>query len=168
MTAFRRIIISSGALSPLMGSSAFVFGMRNHQSHTLSTTTGLHAYEMSYSTAVPSNCEQDCEFDFIEAATQAAIEREATQEAPARIPARVYEMPVYSAPTEVAATTMPSEEEEDYEFDFLAAATQAAVERESREAQIHGAAEADHEVAPFKVYPAFYPRATSQSLMRND
>merc|ERR1711935_353983 len=66
----------------------------------------------------------------------AAIEREATSSntssSASVVPTirKVYEMPVYSTSTEVIA----EEDNDEFEFDFVAAATDAAIDRENEEA----------------------------------
>merc|ERR1711935_222521 len=70
----------------------------------------------------------------------AAIEREATSSntssSASAVPSirKVYEMPVYSTSTEVIAEEVNDEFELELEFDFIAAATDAAIDREKEEA----------------------------------
>jgi len=98
--------------------------------------------------------ENDYEYDFIAAATQAAVERE-NREAQSKAaftartttkknPMSVFETASTTSAASMAttmSTTMPPTED-DYEYDFIAAATQAAVERENREAQAKAEADA--------------------------
>ena len=162
-TVFRNILISTQALLSLpMGSSAFVLETRrhHHRSHTRSST-GIHA-SVSTSPATPQRRDRD--YDFIEAATEAAIERQHTEAASfdayaaiqlhprtaaiereatsssntsssagVVVPTnrKVYEMPVYSTSTEAIAE---EQDNGDFEFDFVAAATDAAIDRENEEA----------------------------------
>jgi hypothetical protein len=157
-TVFRNILISTQALSLPMGSSAFVLEMRqHHRSHTRST--GIHASV----SALPATPQRECETDFVAAATEAAIERQYAEAASFNAYAaiqlyprtaviereatsssrsssasvvptirKVYEMPVYSTSTEEIAEE--DNDEFELEFDFIAAATDAAIDREKEEA----------------------------------
>jgi hypothetical protein len=152
-TVFRNILISTQALSLPMGSSAFVLEMRqHHRSHTRST--GIHASV----SALPATPQRGCEIDFVAAATEAAIERQYaeaasfnayaaiqlyprtaaiereatssnTSSSASVVPTirKVYEMPVYSTSTEEIADE--DNDEFELEFDFIAAATDAAINR---------------------------------------
>lgn len=163
---FRRIILSFQVFSPLIGSSAFVLGMRNrNRNHHLGypSTTSIHASN-SMMTATATMSEEDNIFDFIAAATNAAVDRENCEtkaNAQKKHPIGDFETSP-SAPSKTATAPMSEDSDNDefeFEFDFITAATQAAVERENREAiaKEEAAAKADTRTASafaFAVYPA--------------
>jgi len=169
---FRRIIVSFQIFSPLIGSSAFVLGMRNrNRNYHLGypPTTTIHASDsmVMYSataTAMATMSEEDNVFDFIAAATNAAVNRENCEtkaNAQKKHPIGDFETSP-SAPSKTATAPMSEDSDNDefeFEFDFITAATQAAVERENREAiaKAEAAAKADTRTASafaFAVYPA--------------
>lgn len=150
ITVFRRIIISSQVLSPFMGSTAFVLGMRHHHRREIvSISTAVHASSMPS----PRITKDDYELDFIAAATHAAVEREALG-ASGVLTKTTTARTFTTQPTRSPVAAVPVTNEQDYEFDFIAAATQAAIERETREAQEKARTE---EPASFKILPAFVP-----------
>ena len=152
-TIIRNTLLTSQMLSPMIGSSAFVVGMRSRSGQPPAAPTALSAGE------------EDCEFDFIAAATQAAVEREAREE----LATESTTTSTTSLPPLRSTTTTPpptsfedsSAAEDDFVFDFIAAATQAAVEREARGAELIEADDAETPTPAFAVYPAFAPRTTA-------
>lgn len=163
------VILSLQVFSPLIGSSAFVLGMRNrnrnrnHHSGYSSTRT-IHASDFivkHLATAMETEAmsEEDHVFDFIEAATKAAMDRENCEtkaNSKKKYPIGDFETSS-SAPSKSAAAPMSenSNDEFELEFDFIAAATEAAVERENREAiATAGKAATRASAFAFAVYPA--------------
>ena len=98
------------------------------------------------------------EFDFLAAATQAAIEREG-REAPSASTPTYYYYSKTPARTEFTAPPTAVTNEKDYELDFLATATQAAVDREAQTNQ-----KVD-EPSPFKVVPSFVPKTRNANRL---
>merc|ERR1712025_556871 len=116
-------------------------GTRSHKGHSM-----LHALSAPISPQTSADIdENNYEFDFIEAANQAALERENRLVHQQHLQNQLAKESKPIAPpspllTTVMTTMKQSEnlpnnvDEDDYEFDFLEAATMAAVEREQREA----------------------------------
>lgn len=157
IAVFQRIIISSQVLSPLMESSAFVLGMKHHRRGHMLSTTAVHATSISN----PNINKDEYEFDFLAAATQAAIEREDREASSSSVTTILRETTTtnaFAAPTSQVVASEPIVNEEDYEYDFIAAATQAVVERENRDAEAK--AKAEESASSFKVYPAFVSPAS--------
>ena len=158
-TIIRNTLLSSQVLFPATGSSAFVVGMRSRRDGP--PAVPLHSSASASSPTAQMASEDDYEFDFIAAATQAAVEREA-REAPSNPPSSA-SASASTTPSGTASMTpneaspipavVPPANEDDCVFDFIAAATQAAVEREAREAEAE--AEAEAATSSFAVYPAF-------------
>eukprot|EP00535_Pseudo-nitzschia_heimii_P006557 CAMPEP_0197177736 /NCGR_PEP_ID=MMETSP1423-20130617/3240_1 /TAXON_ID=476441 /ORGANISM="Pseudo-nitzschia heimii, Strain UNC1101" /LENGTH=139 /DNA_ID=CAMNT_0042627335 /DNA_START=58 /DNA_END=473 /DNA_ORIENTATION=- len=135
-TVIRNTLLSSQVLSPMIGSSAFVVGMRSRSGPPAAV-------------ALRASNEDAYEFDFIAAATQAAVEREAREEqaiatsttlspsvSSTRPPLQTTTTPfgtslVPDETTSVSSFEREDDDDDDFEFDFIAAATQAAVEREA-------------------------------------
>ena len=161
------VILSLQVFSPLIGSSAFVLGMRNrnrnHHSGYSSTRT-IHASDFivkHLATAMETEAmsEEDHAFDFIEAATKAAMDRENCEtkaNSKKKYPIGDFETSS-SAPSKSAVAPMSENGNDEFEleFDFIAAATEAAVERENREAiATAGKAATRASAFAFAVYPA--------------
>lgn len=163
----------------MIGSSAFVLGMRSHRGHPTASamiraSSAPISPEASAASAVALDSEDDFEFDFIEAATRAAVERENRlvqqhgEEAPTKKNVAKEWEPTVSWMPLMATETVTPPNEDDYELDFIEAATMAAVEREQREAREKAEIEA---ASSFAVYPAVVdplPGARSQPLVRSE